>query len=93
MINCALEQPVELFLSLPGRICRWQEDQAESLRKDFALQVNCPHCKKKSRWQDNQWRPFCSERCKMIDLGNWADEDYRIAGTQTLLDEEVEKLS
>jgi len=29
---------------------------------------------------ENKWRPFCSERCKMIDLGAWAAEDYRIAG-------------
>jgi len=29
---------------------------------------------------ENQWRPFCSERCKMIDLGQWASEGYRVAG-------------
>jgi endogenous inhibitor of DNA gyrase (YacG/DUF329 family) len=29
---------------------------------------------------ENPWRPFCSERCKMIDLGAWASEDYRVAG-------------
>lgn len=28
----------------------------------------------------NRWRPFCSERCKRIDLGAWASEQYRIAG-------------
>jgi hypothetical protein len=27
----------------------------------------------------NKWRPFCSERCRMIDLGQWAAEDYRVA--------------
>ena len=27
----------------------------------------------------NKWRPFCSERCKMIDLGAWASESYRVA--------------
>jgi endogenous inhibitor of DNA gyrase (YacG/DUF329 family) len=26
---------------------------------------------------DNRWRPFCSERCKMIDLGAWASEEYK----------------
>lgn len=26
----------------------------------------------------NPWRPFCSERCKMIDLGRWANEEYRV---------------
>ena len=32
------------------------------------------------RWEDNQHRPFCSERCRMRDLGNWASERYRIDG-------------
>jgi len=27
---------------------------------------------------DNAWRPFCSERCRLIDLGNWAAENYRV---------------
>jgi uncharacterized protein len=27
---------------------------------------------------DNTWRPFCSERCRLIDLGNWATENYRL---------------
>jgi len=31
-------------------------------------------------WKDNPHRPFCSERCRQIDLGNWAAENYRIAG-------------
>jgi endogenous inhibitor of DNA gyrase (YacG/DUF329 family) len=30
-------------------------------------------------WKDNKWRPFCSERCKMVDLGTWAKEDYRVS--------------
>lgn len=38
----------------------------------------CPLCRKKTVWQDNPYRPFCSERCKMIDLGHWATEEYRI---------------
>lgn len=41
--------------------------------------IACPHCKNKTTWEENPWRPFCSERCKMIDLGKWAQEDYRIA--------------
>ncbi len=31
-------------------------------------------------WEENPWRPFCSERCKLIDLGAWASEEYRIPG-------------
>jgi uncharacterized protein len=40
--------------------------------------VKCPLCKKKSTWEGNPFRPFCSERCKMADLGKWAAEEYRI---------------
>ena len=44
------------------------------------LQVKCPVCKKGASWEDNPFRPFCSERCRLIDLGKWAAEEYRIAG-------------
>ena len=42
--------------------------------------VNCPHCKRQCEWQDNPWRPFCSERCKLIDLGAWFQEKHAIPG-------------
>jgi endogenous inhibitor of DNA gyrase (YacG/DUF329 family) len=42
--------------------------------------VACPHCGAEHRWDtNNRSRQFCSERCKMIDLGKWASEDYRVA--------------
>ncbi|WP_317930910.1 DNA gyrase inhibitor YacG [Halioxenophilus sp. WMMB6] len=43
--------------------------------------LNCPTCNTLIEWSD-QWpdRPFCSERCKLIDLGEWAAENNRIAG-------------
>jgi endogenous inhibitor of DNA gyrase (YacG/DUF329 family) len=41
--------------------------------------VACPRCGKKAAYSPkNKWRPFCSERCRMIDLGKWAAEDYRV---------------
>ena len=41
--------------------------------------VRCPQCGEESIWSsENPWRPFCSERCKQIDLGCWASESYRI---------------
>ena len=44
-----------------------------------ATTLPCPQCKKVIEWNDNYpQRPFCSERCKLIDLGEWADESYRI---------------
>ncbi|MCW5586842.1 MAG: DNA gyrase inhibitor YacG [Chromatiales bacterium] len=42
------------------------------------LEVACPTCGKKIEWTPAQkWRPFCSERCKMIDLGEWLAEEKR----------------
>ena len=38
----------------------------------------CPRCGKPATWENNEFRPFCSERCKMIDLGAWANEEYRV---------------
>jgi endogenous inhibitor of DNA gyrase (YacG/DUF329 family) len=35
---------------------------------------------------ENRFRPFCSERCKLIDLGQWANEGYRVPGETAPLD-------
>jgi hypothetical protein len=42
--------------------------------------VRCPLCRRPAPWEGNLHRPFCSERCKLHDLGNWASERYRIPG-------------
>ena len=38
----------------------------------------CPTCGEPARWEENPDRPFCSERCRMLDLGRWASEDYTV---------------
>ncbi|MDR2014599.1 MAG: DNA gyrase inhibitor YacG [Azoarcus sp.] len=44
--------------------------------------VRCPRCGKETEWSGvNPYRPFCSVRCKQIDLGAWASGEYRIAGS------------
>lgn len=41
--------------------------------------VHCPTCHKPVKWsQENPYRPFCCERCKLIDLGEWASDSYVI---------------
>ena len=41
--------------------------------------VDCPTCKQKAEYSPaNRWRPFCSERCRQIDLGAWASGAYSI---------------
>jgi endogenous inhibitor of DNA gyrase (YacG/DUF329 family) len=40
--------------------------------------VACPVCGNAVEWTtESRWRPFCSKRCKTIDLGAWAAEEYR----------------
>ena len=52
--------------------------------------VACPHCGASVIWNSaSTWRPFCSERCKLIDLGAWANETYRVQG-QVLEEDELE---
>ncbi|HMN79509.1 MAG TPA: DNA gyrase inhibitor YacG [Burkholderiaceae bacterium] len=45
------------------------------------LQVDCPCCGRRTEFSpENRWRPFCSQRCRQIDLGAWASDQYVIAG-------------
>jgi len=41
--------------------------------------MRCPICKTAIKWEDNPFRPFCSERCKLIDLDNWLEGRYRVS--------------
>ena len=44
------------------------------------LKLKCPTCKKEVVYsQENPFRPFCSEKCRLVDLGQWFEEDYSIA--------------
>jgi uncharacterized protein len=41
----------------------------------------CPTCHRAVEWNETfPWRPFCSERCKMVDLGAWVSEQHAIPG-------------
>jgi len=44
--------------------------------------IKCPRCGTQTTWQENPSRPFCSEKCRLIDLGRWASEDYSIAARE-----------
>ena len=46
--------------------------------------VQCPNCQADVEWSEKStFRPFCSERCKLIDLGEWASEEHKIPGEPT----------
>ncbi|WP_392565658.1 DNA gyrase inhibitor YacG [Utexia brackfieldae] len=54
------------------------------------IYVNCPTCQKKVLWNDQSlYRPFCSKRCQLIDLGDWASEENRIPSDELISDNEI----
>jgi len=59
------------------------------LSYDFQIMalVNCPNCGKAVEFEGNEYRPFCSERCQLLDLGAWADGDYALPTEDTELTE------
>ena len=55
--------------------------------------VKCPYCGQETEYTGNEFRPFCSERCQMIDFGAWADGEYSLpAQTSALTDEDISEL-
>lgn len=61
--------------------------------KTRPLKVACPQCRKKVEWrEDNPFRPFCSERCRLLDLGAWADGSHRIAGEPAMDETEIDEM-
>ncbi len=46
----------------------------------MAFTPRCPTCRAAVVWEQNPHRPFCSERCRLIDLGAWVTERYRVPG-------------
>ena len=57
-------------------------------RQNF--KVKCANCEKPFMYYSSEFRPFCSERCKMIDLGHWMSESYTVPSKEPLSESEVE---
>lgn len=55
------------------------------------LEVSCPICKKKFDYYSSEYRPFCCERCRLIDLGQWLTESYTVP-VEKLSEEEEQTL-
>ncbi len=59
----------------------------------MSRETPCPICKQKGDWFAKPFGPFCSERCKMVDLGKWLGGEYRLASPLTVEDlQELEDL-
>jgi endogenous inhibitor of DNA gyrase (YacG/DUF329 family) len=53
----------------------------------MAVVVKCPTCRRNVEWSDAQpYRPFCSDRCRLIDLGAWVSEQHKIPDESTAQD-------
>ena len=57
------------------------------------LIVKCPTCGKPVNYGENEFRPFCSERCKLLDFGAWADEKFNLpAESAELTEEDIDRI-
>jgi endogenous inhibitor of DNA gyrase (YacG/DUF329 family) len=57
------------------------------------LVVKCPTCGAPVKYGENPFRPFCSERCKLLDFGAWADEEYNLPTESSELTEaDIDKI-
>ena len=52
--------------------------------------MKCPECSKEFNYYASEFRPFCSEKCKMVDLGMWLTENYALASNEPLSESDVE---
>lgn len=50
------------------------------------MNVKCPTCDEKFNYYQSEFRPFCCEKCKMIDLGHWFEESYRVPTKETVIE-------
>jgi len=56
------------------------------------LKIKCAQCETEFNYYASEFRPFCSERCKMIDLGHWLTESYVVPSQQPLSESDIEKV-
>lgn len=55
------------------------------------IEVTCPNCQKKFDYFSSEFRPFCTERCRLIDLGQWLSESYSVP-VEKITEEEAETI-
>ncbi|WP_457568083.1 DNA gyrase inhibitor YacG [Desulfurobacterium sp.] len=48
------------------------------MEKTNIKKVKCPTCGRETEWENNPFRPFCSEKCKLADLHRWLTEEYAL---------------
>ena len=51
----------------------------ESRKRKMPARLKCPTCRKEGAWFEGPYGPFCSKRCKLVDLGKWFGEEQVIS--------------
>ena len=64
-----------------------QSDQLLAFSPVIGVVMKCPICKQEVSWEGNSNRPFCSERCRLIDLGKWANGNYALPAAEETTEE------
>jgi endogenous inhibitor of DNA gyrase (YacG/DUF329 family) len=49
--------------------------------------IRCPNCGRESSWENNPFRPFCCEKCKLADLSRWLNEEYSVVVEEPTFEE------
>ena len=52
---------------------------ADTMSQRPPKEIACPTCKKRGAWFETPYGPFCSKRCRLIDLGKWLGEEHRLS--------------
>ncbi len=60
------------------------------MKEKKSLMVKCPKCNSGFSYYSSEFRPFCSERCKDVDLGNWFTENYKVPSKENLSEDDIE---
>lgn len=77
---------METTIFCTSRLFRYDKESLMAL-------VKCPTCGREVEWEGNEFRPFCSERCRLLDFGAWADEDYSLpAETSEMTEEDIDAI-
>jgi uncharacterized protein len=69
-----------------------KKDPTRGVKMNKVLKVKCPNCDKKFEYSLSEFRPFCCERCQLIDLGQWLNGSYTLESNDNLSDEDLERV-
>lgn len=76
----AVWRPAESASRRDGKSCGAERKRkTELVSQSKSREVICPTCRKRGAWFDGKFGPFCSQRCKLVDLGRWLGEEYRLS--------------